>query len=59
MEKLAKDFLALSWSEMDEFAQRIKDIATDPDNDFSPNDERVIAEGIIDWANEIMDSSND
>lgn len=52
MEKLAYALLDLNWSEMDGFAQLISSIATQDDG--TVNDERWIAQALIDWADEIV-----
>jgi len=50
MEKIAKELLKLTWSEMDDFANRIVEIATDDEGNI--NDERYISQCLIDWAKE-------
>ena len=51
MRELAAALLDLNWSDMDAFARRIMEIATDENGDL--NDERYIAQCLIDWAEEI------
>ena len=51
MEELAKALLNLDWLDMDDFAQRIREISTDDTGE--KNDERYIAQCLIDWAGEI------
>lgn len=50
METIAKELLKLTWSEMDDFANRIVEISTDDAG--KQNDERYISQCLIDWANE-------
>ncbi|MBW3095671.1 hypothetical protein [Pseudohoeflea coraliihabitans] len=47
-EKLASILRELTWSEMDEFAEFIVNIATD-DKEM-PNDAHYIAETLLEWA---------
>lgn len=50
MDELATALLALDWSDMDDFAARIREIATDDNG--ARNDERYISQCLIDWARE-------
>lgn len=54
MENLAESLLELSWSDMDDFASRIEEIATDGNG--KKNDPRYIAQCLLDWAQEIIDA---
>lgn len=50
MEKIAEELLKLTWSEMDDFANRIVEISTDDEG--NKNDERYISQCLLDWAHE-------
>jgi hypothetical protein len=51
MEELANAILKLDWQDMDALAQNIRSIATNDDGEL--NDERYIAQCLIDYANDI------
>lgn len=54
MKELADAILKLDWQDMDTFAQRIIEIATDDEGE--PNNERYISQCLIDFANELSES---
>ena len=50
MDELAKALLDLDWSDMDDFSEHIKQIATD--NDGHAYDVRHISRKLIEWAHD-------
>tara|TARA_Y100000310_G_C20250677_1_gene608935 strand:- start:433 stop:606 length:174 start_codon:yes stop_codon:yes gene_type:complete len=48
MDKLANALLGLDWSDMDTFASEVVEFATDDSG--KPNDERYIAQCLVEWA---------
>lgn len=53
MEKIAEEFKKLTWQEMNDFAERITQFATDDEG--KPNGATYIAQCLLDWADEATD----
>ncbi len=53
MDEVAKALLDLSWSDMDDFAQRLHDaVVTNDEVEVEDIDPRFVAQVLIDWAHE-------
>lgn len=55
MEKIAEEFKKLTWQEMNDFAERIVEFATDENG--QPNGATYIAQCLLDWADETTDDN--